>query len=137
DDVERSLLGLLVIPERLASDRQTFQLLGRAEHMDVTKAFGLEATERLAQSADLIADGVLAERAIRASCVAVATEPLGHVEHERHGRAVILTSKRDEGLSCLGFKVRCVYDRELARAEPLARNELQSLECILRGGLII
>src|SRR5690606_1571342 len=24
-----------------------------------------------------------------------------------------------------------------ARAEPLARNELQSLECILRGGLII
>src|SRR5687768_5481709 len=105
--------------------------------MYVAKPFALEPADRPAKLAGLVADDMLAESAIGAAGVAIATEPLRHVEHEDDGQAVILACQSNERLPRLNLDVRRVNDSEFAGAEPLARDELQNLKGVLGGGLTV
>ena len=51
DDVERAVLVLAVVPERLALDRRGVDLLRRGEHEDVAEALALQAAQRAPQIA--------------------------------------------------------------------------------------
>src|SRR5271167_1502089 len=82
DDVERSGLALLVIPERLAANGQSDQLFRRVENAYMPEPFALEVSQGLPQLAALISNNVIAEVAVRAPRIAVPTETFREVEYE-------------------------------------------------------
>ena len=99
DDVERSVLVLQVVPERLALDADGIHLLGGGEHEDVAEALALEATERPAELLSLLTNDVGPEVPVLATAVPLQTEALGKVEHDRDRQAVVASRERDERLA--------------------------------------
>ena len=137
DDVERPVLASPVIPERHLLDGGGVHLLGGFHDEDVSEALLAEPPERPPQLRRLVADDVRAEVPVGAVPVAFLADPLGHVEHERHGQAVVLPGQLDERLAGLGLDVGGVDDRQPSQGQPLAGDEVEYLEGVLGDGLVV
>jgi hypothetical protein len=79
DDVERPAQLALVVPQWLPLDGDGIHLLGRAQLEDVPEALSSQAPQRTAQLADLVAQHVRAEVAIRALSVALVAGALRQI----------------------------------------------------------
>jgi hypothetical protein len=69
--------------------------------------------------------------------VAIQAELLRHVEDDGDREHVVGTGELDERSTSLALHVRGVDDRELAGGEPLARDEVQGVEGVLRRRLVV
>ena len=69
--------------------------------------------------------------------VPLLADPLGQVEHDGHRQAVVLPGQLDQRLAGLGLDVGGVDHRQPPQGQPLAGDEVQHLEGILRDGLIV
>src|SRR5262245_13673398 len=74
DDVERAVFVAFVGPQRPALDDDTFDVLDRAEDVNVAEAFAAQVTERALQVLDVAAYDVRAEGAVGPLLVATMTE---------------------------------------------------------------
>ncbi len=137
DDVEGPVLLLAVVPERLALDGDGVDLLGRGQHEHVAEALALQAAERPAELLPLLADHVRPEVAVCPSPVPLQTQPLREVEHDGNREAVVGAGQGHQRLARLHLHVGRIHDREPARGEPLAGDEMQGLEGVLRRRLVV
>ena len=137
DDVERAVVVAAVGPQADALDRRVVDLVGRAQHVDVTEALALEVADRLAQQAALLADGVGADAAVGAGAGALEAQLGRDVEHDRHGQHVVLTGEADQRCSGVALHAGRVDDGEPARLEALAGDVAKDVEGGGGGHLIV
>ena len=107
------------------------------QHVDVAEALFLESAERPPQVLELASDDVRAEVAVRPDPVARLAHLLSDVEHDRHGYDVVAPRQLDQRLACARLDVGCVDDGEPPRCQALGSDEVQHLEGIRRGALIV
>ena len=96
-----------------------------------------EPAQRLPQRPHLAADDVRAERPVGPRRVPLVAELLRQVHDDRDREAVELAGQCDERLSGLGLHVRRVDHGEPPGGEPLARDEVQHLERVVRRALVV
>ena len=137
DDVERPMLMLQIVPERLSFDDYIINFFRRREFEDVPKAFSLQVANRPAQLLALLPDHVRSKVAIGSISVAILTESLREIEDKGDGYHVILTRQSYEWLTCLRLNVGRVNDSKLARLEPLGPDKVQHLKSCISRCLII
>lgn len=137
DEVEGPVVRAAVVPERLPLDGRSLDRLRRIEDEDVPEPLALKLAEGTAELLHLLPQDVWPEGAVGASRVAISTDLLVHIENDRDGERVKLASQGDERLPRLGLHVRGIDDREKAAREPLIGDEVQDLEGIARGRLVI
>ena len=77
------------------------------------------------------------ERAIGTRLIALLTDALGKIEHDRDRKAVMRACQLDERLARLRLDVGRVDDRELHRSEALRGDEVKELERVFGGRLIV
>ena len=110
DNVEWAMIELAVVPERLALDDDGVDFFRGREFVNVTEAFAFEIADRTSQLLTLLANDVRAEVAIRALAIAILSEAIGQVEHERDGKDVIVACELNERLACFWLDVGGVDD---------------------------
>ncbi len=137
DDVERAVLARPVVPERHPLDGRRLDLLGCFQDEDVPEALIPEHSERSAELGCLVADDVGPERPVGTVPVSLLADPLGHVQDDRHGQAVILPGQFDPGLAGLGLDVGGVDDRQPSECQPLPGDEPEDFEGVLGDGLVV
>ena len=137
DDVEGSVVGAPVGPRRLALDLGRLDLLGAAEDEDTAKPLAVEPPERALQLRELLTNHARAEVPIGPARVAFYAQPFRQVEHDRHGQDVMRPGELDEGPAGLPLDVRGVDDRDPSKTEPLAGDEVQGVERVLRDRLVV
>ena len=69
--------------------------------------------------------------------VPLLADPLGQVEHDGHRQAVVLPGQLDERLAGLGLDVGGIDHREPPQGQPLAGDEVEHLEGLVRDRLIV
>ena len=131
DDVEWTVFCLLVVPQRCPGDRDVGDRLGRLENVDLSEALSLQPTHRPFQLARLVPDDVRPEVAVGPRAIAVLTESLGKVEHDRDRQEMMLSRETDERLACLRLDIRRVDDGEPASSHPLSRDVMEQLEGVV------
>src|SRR4051794_12900206 len=97
----------------------------------------LEATQRFAQLAALIANDVITEVAVRATRIAVPAGALREIEHESNRQTVEFSGKGDQRLPRFRLHICGVDNRELPGSKALPGDEVQNLEGIVRSGLVV
>ena len=137
DDVERSALGAPVGPEALARDRGRVDLFDGRKRPDIAQSLSLQTAHRPTQLLGLLAHDVGTEVAVRSGTVALLRYALRQVEDDRHRQHVVRAGELDQRLARLGLHVRGVDHRELHRRQALGSDEVQQLERVLRGGLVV
>lgn len=137
DHVERAVVELAVVPERLARDFRRVHVLHRLELEDVPEPLALKGAERAVQLLHLLSDDVRAEVAILARLVPLVADPFGDVEHHRNRQDVELAREGDGVFAGLGLHVRGVEDRKPASSEALLRDVIQHVEGVGRGRLVV
>ncbi|GEM_PF-5104843 len=137
DDIERPVLVPLVVVERVADDLRRIDLLRRTEDVDMPEALARQAADRAPKLPALLPNDVRAEIPVRALPITFLAELLRQVEHDGDGQTVEAPRQLDERLPSLGLDVRRVDDGQLPGRKPLGRDEVQYLEGILRGRLVV
>jgi hypothetical protein len=137
DDIERAMLIRPIIPEWHSLDDCGFDLLGAVHHEDVSEALLAEPTQRPPHLRGLVTDNVRAEGPVVPVPVSFLTAPFGHVQHDRHGQTMVLTSQLDERLAGFGLDIGGIDDRELSQDKPLAGNESKHIEGIFGDSLVV
>src|SRR6266496_1216136 len=128
DDVERPMLMLQIVPERLPFDEYIINLFRRREFEDVPKAFALQVANRSAQLLALLPDHVRSKIAISAALVSILAKSLREIEYNGDWYYVILTSQSDQRLTRLDLNVGRVNYGELAGLEPFGGDKVQDLK---------
>src|SRR5215216_1978641 len=90
DNVERSMLLLAVVPERLAFDSDCGHLFRLREFVDVTKAFTFEIAQRASQLLALLPYYMWTKTAIGSFAISILAKTIGQVEHDSDWNDVIL-----------------------------------------------
>ena len=85
----------------------------------------------------LAADHVVAEVAVGAARVARPADALRHVEHDRGRQHVVLARQRDQRAARVDLHVGRVDDGQPPRRQPLADDEVEQLERVGGGGLVV
>src|SRR5689334_20001105 len=93
DDVERSLLGLAIVPQRLAFDRHFIDGFLLVEHVNMAEALAVQRAKRATQILNLVSDYVWTEASIRARPVAIDTHALRQIQYDRNGKHMVFTSE--------------------------------------------
>jgi hypothetical protein len=137
DDVERAMLAGAIVPEGRALDRRRVEGRDALQDEDVAKTLALEPAQRPAELRTLLRDHVRSELAVRPLGVARVAYRFGNVEHNGDRQAVVLAGQRHQGLARFGLHVRGVDHRQPSAGQTLRRDEVQHLERILRGRLIV
>jgi hypothetical protein len=137
DDVERTVLGPAVVPEGLTLEGRRFDVLERREYEHVTEALPLELAKGPSELLHLLAHDVGSEGAVRPVLVPLAADLLGQVEHDGDGERVKLPRQGDERLAGLGLHVCGIDHREQSAGEPLPGDEVEQVEGIARGRLVV
>jgi len=134
---ERAVLVPLVVPQRRPLHRGGIDLFGAFQHEHVAEALPTETPEGPAKLRLLLRTtwGPKA-RSSRRRFLSW-TDPLGEVQHDGDGEAVVLPGEVDERLAGLGLDVRGVDDRQPPQGEPLGGDEVQDLEGVVRRRLIV
>src|SRR5262249_54155991 len=101
DDVERPVLALPVVPERLTLEDGRIHLVLRLEHVNVPESLAPEPPQRAVQLALLIANDMRPEITVRPRTVAVVTHAFGQIEDDRDRQYVVLASQGHQRLSRL------------------------------------
>ena len=137
DDVERAVLVPLVVPERHSLDDRRLDLLGRLQHEDVPEPLPLEPPSDR-RSCDFWLRTTCGPKSRSARpAVALLTDPLGQVEHDRHRQAVVLPGQFHQRLAGLGLDVGGVNHREPPQGQPLPGDEPEHLEGVVRDRLVV
>ena len=105
--------------------------------MDVPEPLALEAAERAAELGALLSDDAQTEVSVGAVTVSFVAELGRHVEYECDGEAVEPTGQGDEGSSGFGLDVGCVDDGEASGGESFGGDEVEDLEGVVGGGLVV
>jgi hypothetical protein len=137
DDVEGTVLRLLVVPQRLPLDRDCVDILGRRERENVPESLAFQALQTAAQRQSLATNHARSEVAIAARFVPILAKPFGQIEHDRDRQTVILPRQRDQRLAILRPHVCCIDDGQSTLRQPLRRDEVQHLERLGRDCLIV
>ncbi len=137
DDVERPMLGAAVRPKRGPGDLDGRDLLKGVEHPDVAKPLALEVLNRAMKLRALPTDDVRPEGAIGSRAIALKTDRLRWVKHDRDREQVVRLSQFHQRLPGLALHVRCIDDREPGLSQAPPRDEVQNRERITRGRLIV
>jgi hypothetical protein len=132
DHVERPMVVAPVGPQPRALDRRRVDRLDRVEHADVAKALAAERAERLAQLRRVLAHDVEPELPIGAAAVALVAQSGRQIEHDRDRQAVVLARDRDQRLARVRLHVRRVDHCQPVAGQPLAREEVDDLERVIR-----
>jgi hypothetical protein len=88
DDVEGAVLGLLVIPKRVAFDGYGVYFLGAGELEDVADALSLQPAQGTAELLRLVANDMRPELPVGTKHVAILTYALREVEDKSCNRTV-------------------------------------------------
>ncbi len=137
DYVERTVSVTKVVPQPLAGDRCRGYVSLAGQHVDPVEALFAQAAKSPAELAVLLPEHVRAEVAVGTGGVARQADLFGQVEHDRHGQHVMLASERDERPARLRLHARGVDDGQTARGQPLAGDEVEHIEGIGGGRLVI
>src|SRR5687768_9889581 len=137
DDVERPVIPLPVVPERLSHELDGIHLALGAEDVYVPKALTLKTPERAPKLRMLLADHMWPEVTIRARAVPLVRETLGHVDDNRDRDHVMPSRELDERLARLLLYVRGVDDHEASELQSLRRDVVQRLEFRGRHRLVV
>src|SRR5262249_55113146 len=119
DDIERPMVELAVVPQRLSLDRNLGDLGFRLEHMQVTKSFPLKTAQRSLELAPLLTNHVCAKGAIRASLVPGFAHSLRQIENDCDGQHVIPARQLDQRLACFRLDVGGVDDGQQSARQAL------------------
>lgn len=111
DDVERPVLVGAVVPQAGTGDRRVVDCLRRVEQVDLAESFLAHPAQAATEVLHLVADHVGAEVALRTSSVALLTQALGNVEHDRYRQEVVFARQPDELRAVLALDVRGIDDR--------------------------
>ena len=103
----------------------------------MAEAFLAQCLERAPQVIDLPPNDMGAEFPVAAVRIAVVAEPLRQVEDNGDRQHVVGLRQRHQRLSCLRLDVRRVNHRQLPSLQSFAGDEIQSLERIRRGCLVV
>ena len=79
DDVERPVLLLQIIPQRLPLDHSGFNFLQRFQNMHMTETLALQPTQRAMQLLRLLANDVRTEIPVGACLVSVVRDPFRQI----------------------------------------------------------
>src|SRR5947207_4603513 len=90
NDVEGTVLLLLVVPQRLSFKGRSIHLFRRVEHKHVAKSLTLQSPQRAPELLALLPNHVRAKVAVIATFVAVLAQPFRKVQNDGHGQTVIL-----------------------------------------------
>src|SRR5882724_6477552 len=134
EDIERTRLVLLVVPQRRALD---LNLLRSIEDVDVSKPLPFQSSETAFDIADLPPDHVRPEVAVRAAAVAFLAHPLWRIHHDGDRKAVVLASMFDQALSIFRTNIGRIDNGQPSAREPLLDHVVQRVECIVRARLIV
>lgn len=137
DQIERSVLVLAIVVERLAHDLRRFDVLDRLQDIRVAEPFASEVAERAAQRRGPAAHDVRPELAIGTRRIALVADLLRHVEHDRDRQDVVRARDLEQLLAAALLDVRGVDDGEPALREPFARDVVQHVERFVRRGLVV
>ncbi len=137
DDVKRAALVSLVVPQRNALNDRRLDLLGRLEHEHVPEALMMEPSQRPSELRLLVADDVGTKLPVRPISVPFLTDLFGQVKNNGHRQAVIMPGQLHQRLASLGLDVGGVDHREPTQGEPLAGDEPEQLERLVRDGLVV
>ena len=83
NDVEGTVLLLLVVPQRLSFKDRSIHLFRRVEHKHMAKALKLQAPQRAPELLALLANHVRAKIAVGPLLVAIVAKPFGQIENDR------------------------------------------------------
>jgi hypothetical protein len=137
DDVERSVIITPIGPRPLSLDLDGLDLFRCPEDEHTPKALAAEPLQGALELGTLSSHDVRPEVPIGPRGVAIQAEPLRHVEDDGDREHVVGASEPDERSTSLALYVRSVDDREPAGGEPLARDEVQGIEGVLRRRLVV
>ena len=101
------------------------------------EALPLQSPERPAKLRLLLADDVRAEVPVVPAAVPLLADLLRQVEDDGHRQAVVFPGKLDERLAGLGLDIGGVDDRQSPQGQPLAGDEVQHLEGLVRHRLVV
>src|SRR5437879_4351759 len=105
DDVERPMLMLKIVPERLALDDYVLNLFRRRKFEDVPKAFALQVANRSAQLLALLPDHVWSKIAISAALVSILAKSLREIEYNSDRYYVKFPRQSDQRLTRLHLNI--------------------------------
>ena len=137
DDVEGAGEAAPIGPERHAFDFRRVGLLGRVETVDVADPLAAEAAQRAAQRGQMVAHHVGAELPVRSKRVAFVAELARHVEDEADGQRVEALRQGDQGAAVLRADIGRVDHGQTPRRHALGGNEVDQVEGVARGGLVV
>jgi hypothetical protein len=119
DDVERAMLGLLVIPKRMTLNRHGIHFFRAGEFEDMADAFALQSAQGAPELLRLIANDVRPKLPVGTMYVAVLAYALGEVEDNRLCKEMKLLRQRDKRLPRLWLDISRVDDGQATTSEPL------------------
>ena len=105
--------------------------------MDVSKPLALQSSEAAFHVADLPADHVRSEVAVRSAAVAFLAHPFWRIHHDCDREAVVLASMFDQALSVFRPNIGRIHDGQPSARQPLLDHVVQRVECIVRASLIV
>ena len=137
DDVERAGLIPQVVEELGPGQQGGTDLRFRPEHVHPPEPLALETAQTAPQLVALTPDHVRTERPVGPGGVPADAHPLGQVEDDGDRQDVVLPGEVEQLLAALLLHVRRVDDREASGREPLAGDEVQDVEGVLAGRLVV
>ncbi len=126
-----------VVPQRLPLDHGGVDLGLAVQHVDPVESLPAQAAQATAQLGLLLTQDMTSERTVRAGRVTRDAGRLGNIEDDRHGEHVMPPGQLDERLARARLDIGGIGDREPAGGQPLARDEMQHLEGVAGGRLVI
>lgn len=135
DDIEGTPRLAAVAAQRRADELRRLDRLDTIEHMHRSEAFFGQPAHRPRQLLVLTSQYIAAERPVHASCVALGTDRLRHIENDRHWEDVVLARESNQRLSRGRLHIGGVDHGQQPRCQPLGDDELHQFEGVLRRAL--
>src|SRR6266567_2929045 len=137
NNIERSVLVLQVVPQRLPLDDRAFDFLERFEHENMAKALPLKTAQGPMQLLGLLPNDMRTKVAVRPPLVPVVSDPLRQVQDNGHGQTMKLACDFHKWLARLRLDIRCIRNCQSSRREPLAGDKMEQIKSVLRRRLAI
>jgi hypothetical protein len=136
DDVERTVVLLAIVPERLALDLRhlvdqplaSARLRVEAQAMHVPESLAIQVSQRSAHLNNLVANDVAAKIPVGAAFIAFVADAIGHIQHNRHGQHIMLPRQLHQRLARLRLHVRRVNHRKQPARQPLGGHVFQHVK---------
>ena len=137
NDVKRPLFVPLVVPKRRPLDDSRLNFLRGLEDEDVRKAFSLHPPNGSPQLRPLLPNHMRAKVPVLTALIPLLADPFRQIEYDGDRKAVVLPAKLDQRLAGFGLNIGGIDDGETAKGQPLAGDEVQNLECVVRHRLLV